>query len=315
MVEQESPSKLTFIMPSTQGERPLRLEVNLPQVDSLLDKLARASLKETHALRTRPMEFTPKPRLAPTDHPRFTLRWKKGKFIGEIVVPNQKAQGMVRKALPQIKRALSQMGVEVDGLRVTSLPPQKVSTRTNPAKTPSSNLEFFQQGEVKIGSPSQPIKGEIPLLLNHPSPPPSHPIKGLDAIIDKLIGKLKVNLQEGRSEAKVTLKPDYLGHLQIKLTLEGKNIVGKILVDNPLAKDLIQGSLPQLKDSLANLGVEVQDFEVSVGGKNPSPQRRPTSPAGRKHSPFTDSPMPSAGRLYPLLRVNMATQGGVDYLA
>jgi flagellar hook-length control protein FliK len=224
---------------------------------------------------------------------------------------------MIKEFLPQIKKAFSQLGVKIDGLRVSSSPHQRGASKQANSKT-SSHLELSQKEETKTSKmsfPSGPMKVETPSIPNRPSFSSFHHVKDLDGLIDQLIQKLKVNLQAGKSEATVALKPDYLGHLQIRLTLDGKNILGKIMVDNPLAKNLIQTSLPQLKDSLTNLGIQVQDLDVFVGEKFPSPQKRSTSQGGKSQFPSSTRPILPVDPLDPLLGVNMAAQGGVDYLA
>ncbi len=305
MVE-ASPSKLTLILHSPQGEGPLRLEVNLSQVDSFLNRVALQSLKDAYGLRGKEGEVTAKTEMDPVEHLHLKLNLKKGRIIGEIIALN-----------PKVRKIINQIGIEMDSLRVSS-PVQRKPSRVASSRTSSSNLNHPQMEEpknLKISFSPQPMRLQSTLIQHQSSSPSFHQVKDLNGLIDQLVGKLKISLQQGRSQATVVLKPDYLGHLRIKLTLEGKNIVGKILVDNPLTKSLIQTSLPQLKDSLTNLGIQVQNLDVSVGEKFPSPQKRPTPQGRRSQFPSTLGQIPSADPLYPPLGVNMAAEGGGDYLA
>lgn len=317
-VVEASPSKLTLILQPSQGEGPSRLEVNLPQVDSFLNRVALQSLKDTYKLRSKKGEVTAKNEMSPADQLHLKLSLKKGRIIGEIIALNPKVKKIINQFLPQVRKAFSQIGIEMNSLRVSSPPVQRKPSGPASSKTSSSNLNHPQVEEVKnlrISLSYQPMKLQTTPIHHQSSSPSFHQVKDLNGLIDQLIGKLKISLQQGRSEATVALKPDYLGHLRIKLILEGKNIVGKILVDNPLTKSLIQTSLPQLKDSLTNLGIQVQNLEVSVGEKFPSPQKRPTPQGRRSQFPSTLGQIPSADPLYPPLGVNMAAEGGVDYLA
>jgi len=317
-VEEASPSKLILTLPSPQGEGPLRLEINLSQVDSFLNRVAPQSLEQALGLRSEKAEITAKTEMGPNEELQLNISWKKGRIIGDIIAPNQNVQKMIKEFLPQIKKAFNQVGVKIDSLRVSSSPYQRGASKQANSKTSSSHFELPQKEETKTSKmsfPSGPMKVETPSIPNRPSLPSFHHVKDLDGLIDQLIQKLKVNLQAGKSEATVALKPDYLGHLQIRLTLDGKNISGKIMVDNPLAKNLIQTSLPHLKDSLTNLGIQVQDLDVFVGERFPSSQKRETSQGRKSQFPSSTRPILPADPLYPLLGVNMAAQGGVDYLA
>jgi len=315
-VMEASPSQLTLILHPPQGEGEMRLDVNLSQVDSFLNRVALQSLKDAYGLKGGKGEVTAKTGMDPADQLHLKLSLKKGEIVGEIITPNPKVKRIVEQALPQVKKILSHVGIEMDGLKVSSSLAQGKSSRPAHSKPVASNLHSSPGEEpknLKISFSSQPIKLQTTPM--HHQSPTSHQVKDLNNLIEQLIGKLKVNLQHGRSEAMVSLKPDYLGHLQIKLTLDGKSIVGKILVDNPLAKSLIQNSLPHLRSSLVNLGIQVEHLDVFVGERFPSPQQR-SSPKGKRYQPrFSPQPLLGAEALSPPLGVNMAAGGGVDYLA
>lgn len=315
-VVEASPSKLTLILQPSQGEGPLRLEVNLPQVDSFLNRVALQSPKDTYKLRSKKGEVTAKTEMNPADQLHLKLSLKKGRIIGEIIALNPKVKKIINQFLSQVRKAFSQIGIEMDSLRASSPPVQRKPSGPASSKTSSSNHPQVEEVKnLRISLSSQPMKLQTTPIHHQSSSPSFHQVKDLNGLIDQLIGKLKISLQQGISEATVALKPDCLGHLRIKLILEGKNIVGKILVDNPLTKSLIQTSLPQLKDSLTNLGIQVQNLDVSVGEKFPSPQKIPT-PQGRgnQFQTFPKSISP-ANPLSPPLGVSMAAEGGVDCLA
>ncbi len=314
-VVERPPSQLTLILRSSRADGPLRLEVNLSQVDSFLNRVMMKSLEKAVGWGGKGCELTIRSENGLSDKPQLNFTFKEGKIIGEVTLSDQRVKGIINQALPQLKRALSQVGIEVDSLQVSLPTPQRRRSPQASSKHSSAPSQAEEAKAFRLNFPSSPVR--LPAALSHhqQSPISSPQVKGLNPLIDQLIGKLKVNLQQGRSEATVALKPDYLGNLQIKLTLEGKNIVGKILVDNPLTKSLIQSSLPQLRDSLTHLGIQVQNFDVAVGGKFPSPQRRSTSRGKREKLPPYSKPLPSLHSLSPVLGVNMAAGGGVDYLA
>ena len=90
---------------------------------------------------------------------------------------------------------------------------------------------------------------------------------------EKLAEQLKLNFKGGRSEAKIELKPDWLGKLSIKLVIEDTKLAGKIVVDTFVAKHLLEHSLSDLKSALKSTGLEIENFNITLSedsgqGKN-----------------------------------------------
>ena len=80
----------------------------------------------------------------------------------------------------------------------------------------------------------------------------------------QIVNKAAFNLQSGRSEFKIDLKPESLGHLKMQILTENHHVTVRILAENPLVKDLIESNLAQLKANFQNQGLEIEKFDVSV---------------------------------------------------
>lgn len=97
----------------------------------------------------------------------------------------------------------------------------------------------------------------------------------LDQIIDKM-KKPVFNL--GKNEMKLSLKPEFLGEVKMDISIEKNVFRADVTVDNSMVKDILDGNLDKLKQSLESQGLQMEKFSVSVGHDQGSQQ------AGYKHS-------------------------------
>ena len=67
-----------------------------------------------------------------------------------------------------------------------------------------------------------------------------------------------------QSEARIALKPDQLGHVQMQVVTEHHLVSIKIMTESPAARDLIDAHAHHLKAELQQQGLTVEHIEVSV---------------------------------------------------
>ena len=84
-------------------------------------------------------------------------------------------------------------------------------------------------------------------------------------VIDQIVSKVSFKGTGGQEEIKVHLEPPSLGSLQLKVSVEGKAVNATIVADNNITKEIIQSNLRQLKDSMADQGLKLDDISVLVG--------------------------------------------------
>ena len=82
--------------------------------------------------------------------------------------------------------------------------------------------------------------------------------------LKQIVKKVAFNLENGRSEFKIDLKPESLGHLKMQILTENHHVTVRILTQNSLVKDMIESNLGQLKANFQNQGLEIEKFDVSV---------------------------------------------------
>jgi flagellar hook-length control protein FliK len=74
-------------------------------------------------------------------------------------------------------------------------------------------------------------------------------------------------LRDGGGEIKLTLKPESLGSVRIRMNLVDNAIEGRIIVDNSAVKHIFEGSLDSLMRAFTAEGFQTASLQVSVGGQ------------------------------------------------
>jgi flagellar hook-length control protein FliK len=82
--------------------------------------------------------------------------------------------------------------------------------------------------------------------------------------VRQLVEKAALNLKNGRQEFRIELKPESLGHVKVQVSTENHQVTIKILTELPVAKEMIENNLHQLKAELQGQGLEIDKFEVSL---------------------------------------------------
>ena len=84
----------------------------------------------------------------------------------------------------------------------------------------------------------------------------------------ELVRAAGIVLRDGGGEIKLTLKPESLGSVRIRMNLVDNAIEGRIIVDNSAVKHVFEGSLDSLMRALTAEGFQTASLSVSVGGQN-----------------------------------------------
>jgi len=95
-------------------------------------------------------------------------------------------------------------------------------------------------------------------------------------------------LRDGGGEIKLTLKPESLGSVRIRMNLVDNAIEGRIIVDNTAVKHVFEGSLDSLMRALTAEGFQTASLQVSVGGQgsdNGRPDKEPSQRMRRVNGP------------------------------
>jgi flagellar hook-length control protein FliK len=82
--------------------------------------------------------------------------------------------------------------------------------------------------------------------------------------LDQIVKRAVIHLKNGQHEAKIDLKPDFLGHVRMQVTTVDQQVTVKILTEFSIVKDMIENNIHQLKADLQQQGLNVDKLEVSV---------------------------------------------------
>ena len=83
-------------------------------------------------------------------------------------------------------------------------------------------------------------------------------------LMGKLVEKAQVAINNGKSEVLMSLNPEYLGKVRLKISMEGDNFVGRIFVDNSEIKDIFTKNLDTVITSLNEIGINIEGFDVML---------------------------------------------------
>ena len=93
-------------------------------------------------------------------------------------------------------------------------------------------------------------------------------------VMTKLVDKARMALSNGKTEIIMALKPDSLGNINLKMTMEGDEIRGKIFVDNAEIKDIFTKNIDTVIKSLSEAGISIEGFDIMFSQDMPSNEQQ-----------------------------------------
>lgn len=82
-------------------------------------------------------------------------------------------------------------------------------------------------------------------------------------IIDQIVRQAQLQrIQSGRFQFNASLRPQWLGRVNLQLHFDHGSMVGKFLVETEALRDLLQQHLALLKKELNQAGLQIEQFEV-----------------------------------------------------
>lgn len=73
-------------------------------------------------------------------------------------------------------------------------------------------------------------------------------------------------VSNGIQQAEIRLDPPELGHLTVKIQIQGDQTQVQFNVAQSQTRDLVEQAIPRLRDMLASEGLQLTDSHVSQGG-------------------------------------------------
>lgn len=160
------------------------------------------------------------------------------------------------------------------------------SGELRPADSGAENITPFpgQQGEA-----GAEFKSEVwELQLDRNKSEPAQILKQLreQGFNRELVQKASFVLKDrGAGEIRLVLKPDNLGEVKFRLSLEDNRIAGKIIVENSSIRQVFENNLSHLNRVFRENGYEMSGLDVSVGGRQ-NPEGREKNGGSGQNPPW-----------------------------
>ncbi|MDD5672690.1 MAG: flagellar hook-length control protein FliK [Chitinivibrionales bacterium] len=100
-------------------------------------------------------------------------------------------------------------------------------------------------------------------IVKNAAPPPPTPDQ---SVITQIADKLTSAVRTGVMEVRLTLRPESLGEVHIKIRVDGDIVSTRINVENQQVKQIVESNFSHLKDALSQQHLQSGSFEVSVTG-------------------------------------------------
>ena len=93
---------------------------------------------------------------------------------------------------------------------------------------------------------------------------------------------LKRNALKGEAEEiRIQLKPESLGNVVIRVSRKEEGLTGRIMVENPSVKEMLDDRLAYVRNRLGEMDIELKELHVSLGSE-PDRDKSPGSPAWQR---------------------------------
>ncbi|MBY9081887.1 flagellar hook-length control protein FliK [Paenibacillus sp. HN-1] len=112
------------------------------------------------------------------------------------------------------------------------------------------------------------ITGSVKAEIQQPVP-----VRKFHEEMTKLItGKFEIIKKDGVAEATISLFPENLGQVDVKITLQNGQIVAQFMTEHSSAKSLLENQMSQLRAALQSQGLQVEKLEVTQNTASPQSQ-------------------------------------------
>ena len=119
------------------------------------------------------------------------------------------------------------------------------------------------------------------------------------SVIEQVAKGLALQVQGKVSEMRLTLKPETLGEMAVKVRVEDGKMQAQIDVSQPAVKAVVESNLPQLRQALSDSGIEVQRIDVFATAQdaaresNGSRGEKPRHRGGRRGGTVVEATEPN----------------------
>ncbi|PWW06398.1 flagellar hook-length control protein FliK [Paenibacillus cellulosilyticus] len=105
-----------------------------------------------------------------------------------------------------------------------------------------------------------------------------------EKMADLMVNKFEVKTAAGNSEAKLTLTPEHLGQVDVRISVQNGQLTALFVTDSSAAKDMLDNQLALLRANLQSQGLDVEKLEVSQQSVDSQMAQQQDGGSGRQQS-------------------------------
>lgn len=105
-----------------------------------------------------------------------------------------------------------------------------------------------------------------------------------ETMANLMVNKFEVKTAVGMSEAKLTLTPEHLGQVDVRISVQNGQLTALFITDTSAAKDMLDNQLALLRANLQSQGLNVEKLEVSQQSFDSQMAQQQGSGSGRQQS-------------------------------
>lgn len=95
------------------------------------------------------------------------------------------------------------------------------------------------------------------------APATIHSANFAEEMTEHVLKNMKITMAEGFSEAKLSLFPKNLGHVDVRISMHDGQLIAQFAADSLAGKQMLESQLPQLRQALLTQGLQVEKLEVT----------------------------------------------------
>ncbi|MCC5464951.1 flagellar hook-length control protein FliK [Pelosinus baikalensis] len=111
----------------------------------------------------------------------------------------------------------------------------------------------------------QVMKNENQVAVSDGKQVMQQPIKDSYHVASQIVDQARLISGQKNTEMIIQLKPEHLGELTLKVTVESGVVSASFHSNNSEVRNIIEASLPQLKQELSNQGLKIDNVDVYAG--------------------------------------------------
>lgn len=86
-----------------------------------------------------------------------------------------------------------------------------------------------------------------------------------ESVLKQIAEKMVYQARHNQHRLRINLNPPKLGWINIHLVMKGTGLQASIIAENAMVRDALEGQMTQLRDNLAQQGLNLERFDVSLG--------------------------------------------------